>query len=110
MIETCPPRYEEAGEVWARFVLGDYGSVLGQIGPMMGADGLAFLTAVHQATAAADGRGALSRLLAQRDGVARAWSLFMADAPADPDADLDPAAVRAWLRLLTRATLWRPSR
>ena len=79
VIETCPPRYEEATEVWARFVLGDYGSVLGQIGPMMGADGLAFLYAIQQATAPLSDAASFSALMSQRDGIARSWSLFMAE-------------------------------
>jgi len=81
VIEACPPRYEEAAEVWARFVLGDYGSVLSQIGPLMGADGLAFFEAVGRATAPLSDAASMSALMSQRDGVARAWSLFMADHP-----------------------------
>jgi amidase len=81
VIETCPPRYEEATEVWARFVLGDYASVLGAVGPMMGADGLAFLAAVQRETAPLTDAASFSRLLSQRDGLARAWSLFMAEHP-----------------------------
>ena len=79
--ETCPPRYEEASEVWARFVLGDYGSVLDQIGPMMGEGGLAFLGAVAQATAPLTDAASFSALMSQRDGIAREWSLFMAAHP-----------------------------
>ena len=81
VVETCPPRYEEATEVWARFVLGDYRSVLGQIGPMMGADGLAFFEAIQRATAPLSDAASFSALMSQRDGIARAWSLFMAEHP-----------------------------
>ena len=81
VVETCPPRYEEAVEVWSRFILGDYQSVLGQIGPMMGADGLAFLSAANQATPPLADTAAMSALFAQRDGVARAWSTFLAAHP-----------------------------
>ena len=80
-VEACPPRYEEAVEVWARFIMGDYASVLGQLGPMMGSDGLAFLNAFNQAVPPLADTSAMSRLFAQRDGVARAWSGFLATHP-----------------------------
>ena len=81
VVEACPPRYEEAVEVWARFIMGDFASVLDQIGPMMGADGLAFLNAVNQAVPPLADTTAMSRLFAQRDGVAREWSNFLASHP-----------------------------
>ena len=80
-VEVCPPRYEEAVEVWARFIMGDFASVLDQLGPMMGADGLAFLNAFNETVKPLEDTAAMSRLFAQRDGVARAWSMFMATHP-----------------------------
>ncbi len=80
-VEACPPRYEEALEVWARFIMGDYASVLAELSPMVGADGLAFLNAFNETVAPLEDTGAMSRLFAQRDGVARAWSMFMATHP-----------------------------
>jgi len=80
-VEACPPRYEEAVEVWARFLMGDYASVLGQLSPMMGADGLAFLNAFNEAVPPLKDTSEMSRLFAQRDGVARAWSGFLATHP-----------------------------
>src|SRR5215813_4038705 len=41
--EVCPPRYEDAIGCWARLIMGDFGSVLVQLAPLMGADALAFL-------------------------------------------------------------------
>ena len=81
VVEACPPRYEEAVEVWARFILGDYRSVLDRIRPIMGAEGLAFLEAGYQATPPLADTAAMSGLFAQRDGVARAWSIFLATHP-----------------------------
>jgi amidase len=117
VIETCPPRYEEATEVWARFVLGDYGSLMHQIGPIMGADGLAFFQAIARATAPLSDAASFSALMSQRDGVARAWSLFMAEHPLiltptwtqlpfEHGFDLaDPAAAIALIRPVVAANL-----
>ena len=81
VVEACPARYEEAVEVWARFILGDYRSALDRIRPMMGADGLAFLNAGYEVTPPLADTAAMSGLFAQRDGVARAWSIFLATHP-----------------------------
>jgi amidase len=80
-VEVCPPRYEEALEVWARFIMGDFASVLAELGPMMGADGLAFLNTFNEMVPPVRDTGEMSRLFAQRDGVAREWSMFMAEHP-----------------------------
>jgi amidase len=79
--ETVPPRYEEAVEVWARLLMGDFAAVLGQTSPLMGADGRAFLEAFDRTVAPLADTAAMSRLLVQRDSIARDWSLFMADYP-----------------------------
>ena len=81
VVEACPPRYEEALEVWARFLLGDFALVLDQMGPLMGEDGRAFLEAFNQAYPPLPSTAAMSTLHLQRDGIARAWSLFMAEYP-----------------------------
>jgi amidase len=81
MVETCPPRYEEAIAVWARFIIGDFASVLGRLVPMMGEDGVTFLNALTAAVPAPTDTASMSALFAQRDGVARAWSTFMSDHP-----------------------------
>ncbi|HXQ11653.1 MAG TPA: amidase [Caulobacteraceae bacterium] len=81
VVEACPPRYEEAVAVWARFIIGDYASVLDQLAPMMGADALAFFGAANASVSPLANAADMSRLLAQRDGVARDWSLFLAEHP-----------------------------
>ena len=81
MVETCPPRYEEAIAVWAQFIMGDFASVLGRLVPMMGKDGVTFLNALTAAVPAPTDTASMSALFAQRDGVARAWSTFMSDHP-----------------------------
>jgi amidase len=81
MIEVCPPRYEEALGVWAQFILGDYASVLEQLSPMMSAEGLNFLNAFSDGVPPLTDAASMSRVFAQRDGIARAWSIFMTDHP-----------------------------
>ena len=34
--EACPPRYADAIGCWARLIMGDFGSVLTLLSPMMG--------------------------------------------------------------------------
>ena len=61
--------------------MGDFNSVLAQLQPMMGADAVAFLNTANRAVPPLADATAWSHLLVERDGVARAWSTFMADRP-----------------------------
>jgi amidase len=79
--ETCPPRYDDAIGCWRRLVMGDFGSVLALLSPMMGADAMAFLNNFNQDIPPLADVAAWSQLMAERDGIARAWSTFMADRP-----------------------------
>ena len=79
--EVSPPRYEDAISCWARLIMGDFNSVLAQLQPMMGADAVAFLNAANGAVPPLADATAWSHLMVERDGVARAWSTFMADRP-----------------------------
>ena len=79
--EVAPPRYEDAISCWARLIMGDFNSVLAQLQPMMGADAVAFLNAANGAVPPLADATAWSHLMVERDGVARAWSTFMADRP-----------------------------
>jgi len=81
VVEIAPPRYAEAVEVWARFVLGDYAAVLGGMKPLMGRDAVYFLDRANEITAPLTDAASFSHLMIQRDGVARAWSMFMAEHP-----------------------------
>jgi amidase len=81
VVEACPPRFEEAVAVWSRFLLGDFASVLDRLAPLMGAGGLAFLTTVFRAAPPLADAAAMSQMFATRDGIARAWSMFMAAHP-----------------------------
>jgi len=79
--EITPPRYEDAIGCWARLIMGDFGSVLGQLAPLMGADALAFLDTANAAVPPMADAATFSNLMVEREGVARAWSIFMAERP-----------------------------
>jgi len=79
--DACPPRYEDAVQTWARFIIGDYGSILDGVAPLMGADGMTFLNAAVAAIGTFASAADFSGLMAHRDGIGRAWAGFMADYP-----------------------------
>lgn len=81
VVEAQPPRFAEAAEVWARLLFGDYASILDHVTPMMGADGVNFLERVGQVVSPLADPAAMSGLFAQRDGIAREWSMFLAEHP-----------------------------
>jgi len=77
VVEACPPSYEQAVDVWNRFLLGDLALGLPDMAPLMGADGRTFLDAINAATPPLEDPLALSRLMVARDAVGRDWSMFM---------------------------------
>jgi amidase len=79
LVEACPPRYEEAIATWSQFIIGDFAAVLPQLMPLMGASGAAFLSMMQAAVPPFANAAAMSQLFMQRDGIARAWSTFMAE-------------------------------
>jgi amidase len=81
VVEAAPPRYAEAVEVWARFVLGDYAAVLDGMKPLMGREAVYFLDRANEGVAPLTDAASYSHLMIQRDGVAREWSMFMAEHP-----------------------------
>jgi amidase len=81
VVDRTPPRYEEAVATWARLLIGDFGSVMPELLPLMGDDARRFLGTAGSAVPAFDGPTALSELLLLRDGLARAWAQFLAETP-----------------------------
>ena len=79
--EACPQRYEDAVNCWTRLIMGDFGSVLGMLAPMMGPDANAFVNNFNETAPPLADVAAWSHLMVERDGIARAWSTFMADRP-----------------------------
>jgi amidase len=81
VVQVTPPRYEEAITTWARLLIGDFGSVLPELLPLMGDDARRFLGSANAAVPAFDSPTAMSALMVQRDGIARAWAQFLAETP-----------------------------
>jgi len=79
--EVAPPRYQDAIVCWSRLILGDFSSVLALLSPMMGQDALAFVNNFNAAVPPLADTAAWSHLMVERDGIARAWSTFMAERP-----------------------------
>jgi amidase len=79
--EASPPRYEDAIGCWVRLIMGDFNSVIGPLSQLMGADALAFLNTVNEGVPPLVDAAAFSNLMVERDGIARAWSIFMAERP-----------------------------
>jgi amidase len=91
---ACPPRYAEAVELWASIVAADFAGVVPLLRPLMGAEAAACSDGFMAAVPAAGDAAAVSRLWTQRDGVAREWSVFMAEWPlllSPTWSDLPPA-------------------
>jgi amidase len=79
--EACPPRYEEAAECWVRLLFGDMASVMPQLQPMFGADAMTFLNNALRIVPPVPDAASWSHLMAERDSIGRAWSLFMSERP-----------------------------
>lgn len=81
VVETVPPRYEEVVDTWRRLLAGDYAALKDDMAPMMGDAGRRFFEAFFAGTPPLADTAAMTALLMQRDGLARAWSEFMAEYP-----------------------------
>jgi amidase len=81
VVEACPPRYEEAVDVWGHFITGDFEAALEVMMSMMGPDGVAFLNETIAALGHFPNARAMTALLGRRDAIARDWSLFLHDHP-----------------------------
>jgi amidase len=79
--EACPPRYADAVGCWRRLIMGDFSSVLNLLSPMMGTEAMAFLNNFNEGIPPLADAASWSQLMTERDGIARAWSTFMADRP-----------------------------
>ena len=77
VVQACPPKYEEAVSAWAGLVAADFGTVLDKLLPLMGADGRAFSEAFLGGAGVPASLAAMSKLLMERDSIARSWSQFM---------------------------------
>jgi amidase len=79
--EACPPRYADAVGCWRRLIMGDFSSILALLSPMMGTEAMAFLNNFNEGIPPLADAASWSQLMTERDGIARAWSTFMAERP-----------------------------
>ena len=78
--EVTPPDFEEVLDIWGQLLIGDYSARQAEMAPLMGDGGRTFFGRVFDLWPNAD-VSVLSDVLASRDKLARAWSMFMADYP-----------------------------
>lgn len=81
VVELSPPRFEEAYEVWLKFIMAELRVVMGDMYPAMSQDAQAFLNGLNDVVPELKAAADLSRLLAQRDQIAQEWSLFLHEYP-----------------------------
>jgi amidase len=74
--EACPPRYEDALRLWGKIVIGDFELAWPRLLPLLGRDGARVVEGWRRRFPAFDSAAAMSAALMERDGVARAWSMF----------------------------------
>jgi amidase len=75
VVDTAPPRFEEAIEVWTRFLVADIRMLQPQIGPLMSDDANRFLAAILDASPVLD-LGGYTEVLMSRQSIMRDWSAW----------------------------------
>lgn len=81
VVDACPARYEDAIHCWSQLLVGDLAVALPQLLPMMGEDARRFVEIVQQKVPPFPSAAAMSALMIERHGIARAWSQFFAETP-----------------------------
>ena len=94
LVDTVPPRYEEAIEVWTQFIVADIRMLQPQIGPLMSDDANRFLTTILDAAPPLD-LGGYTQVLMARQSLMRDWAEWFTVRGPRPHAHLDRAALRA---------------
>jgi amidase len=80
VVEAVPPAYEQALDVWGRWLFTDIHAQLSLLRLVMGADALRFIDFVEPLYPQLDVAG-LVGLFAERRSIARAWSAFLLEHP-----------------------------
>lgn len=80
VVNACPSRYEDAITCWAKFGGNDFAAIHARLVPVLGRDGATFFAAINSMTTPLDATG-MSMMFMERDGIARAWSQFLAGYP-----------------------------
>ncbi len=77
IVDTAPPRFEEAIEVWKGFIFADIRMLQPQIGPLMSDDANRFLAAILEPSPILD-LGGYTEVLIARQSIMREWSTWFA--------------------------------
>jgi amidase len=75
LVDTAPPRFEEAIEVWTKFIVADIRMLQPQIGPLMSDDANRFLGTFLDAWPVLD-LGSYSEVLMARQSIMREWATW----------------------------------
>jgi amidase len=75
-----PPAVDEAARLWQDLVATDAGLLMTMLRPIFGTDALKFLDTFVEARPELDKEGYIGGLI-QRQGIARAWTMFQAERP-----------------------------
>jgi amidase len=75
--EGCPPRFEDAVNCWSRLLINDFAPLMPQLMQIMGEEARAFLSFADAAVPKLADAAAYAQLMIERDGIARAWSMFL---------------------------------
>jgi amidase len=78
LMDSSPPRFAEAAEVWMNFITTDIRMLVPTIGPLMGDDANRFLGYVLDSVPEAD-LAAYTGILTQRQSIMRDWSQWLTD-------------------------------
>jgi amidase len=75
VVDTVPPRFEEAIEVWTKFIVADIRMLQPQIGPLMSEEANRFLDAFLDSTPPLD-LGGYTEVLMARQSIIRDWAVW----------------------------------
>ncbi len=81
VVEACPPRYEEAIEVWGRLLTGDQRFGADDLLPLLSADALRYFNFYLDAIPAFADSFEMSEILQRRHSIAADWSVFQEEHP-----------------------------
>ena len=80
VVDATPPAYEQALEIWSRWLVNELRVLFPVLLPLMGPDGQRFLELAEEIVPPLDLAGHTTTMI-ERRAVARAWSAFLAEHP-----------------------------
>jgi amidase len=90
VVDTVPPRFEEAIDVWTQFIVADIRMLQPQIGPLMSDDANRFLGVILDSRPELD-LGGYTQVLMARQSIMREWSAWF--------SSVDLVLTPAWTQL-----------